>query len=201
MIELTKTKLIISLLACFALHTAVLADSNRQRNSGRSSCDVVSLNGSGKLLEDGRIVGQETLTILATGEQVEVEFTTMPLGALNIDQTTGAVTLGASHDFTGVNNRRVNFTTFDEITVVPLGDAGPDAEVPDASCLTNACGLIFKLKLETGHGRYNCGEIVSGLNSDPSAPFPFTSFVDPASLHPAGDTVSLNSIGKLCKCN
>lgn len=194
MINITKPKLAISVLACFALHTAVLADSNRERNNGKSSCDVVSLNGSGKLLEDGRIVGKEALAILATGEKVEVEFSTMPLGALNVDQTTGAVTLATSHDFTGVNNRKVNFTTFDEITVVPLGDT-------DATCNSNACGLTFKLKLETGHGRYNCGEIVSGFNTDQAAPIPFTSFVDPFNPLPNGDTVHLNSIGKLCKCS
>lgn len=197
MIKLIKSKLVISLLACFALQTTVLADGNRKNERNQNSCDVVSLNGSGKLLEDGRIVGKEVLTIIGTDKQIEVEFTTMPLGALNVDQTTGAVTLGASHDFTGVKSRRVNFTTFDEITVVPLGD--PETK-PDASCQANACGLIFKLKLETGHGRYNCGEIVSGYNTDPSALIPFTSYVDPSTQLPNGDTVSLNSIGKLCKC-
>ena len=193
-INLINPKLAISILACFALHTTVFADSSRERSSGKSSCDVVSLNGSGKLLADGRIVGTETLTVIGTEKKVDVEFTSMPLGVLNADQTTGAVTLGVSHDFTGVNNRQVNFTTFDEITVVPIGE---DA---NADCRTNICGLIFKLKLETGHGRYNCGEIVSGINVDPNATIPFTSFVDPFNSAD-GNTVQLNSFGKLCKCN
>lgn len=194
MSKLTKNKLIISIVACFALQTAVLADGSREGKRNKNSCDVISLNGSGKFIQEGIIVGKEILTNIATGEQQEVEFTTMPLGALNVDQTTGAVTLGASHDFTGVNNRRVNFTTFDEITVVPLDGT-------DATCQANACGLIFKLKVETGHGKYNCGEIVSGYNTDLSAVIPFTSYVDPLNPLSNGDTVSLNSMGKLCKCN
>lgn len=194
MVKLTKSKLVFSILACFALQTTVMADSDRDRKRVKSMCDVVSLNGTGKLLEDGRIVGVETLSIMGTEKKVEVEFTTMPLGVLNVDQTTGVVTLATSHDFTGVKNRRVNFTTFDEITVVPL-------EGDDATCKANACGLIFKLKVKMGHGRYNCGEIVSGLNTDPSAQIPFTSYVIPDPTNLEADTVTLNSIGKLCKCN
>ena len=125
---------------------------------------------------------------------IEVEFTATPLGALEVDQTTGAVTLAASHDFTGVKNHSINFTTFDEITIVPLGGS-------DATCSQNACGLIFKLKLETGHGSYNCGETASGYDTDPTAQIPFTSFVNPLSPAPNGDTVILNSLGKLCKCS
>ncbi len=191
---LAKSKLVLSILICFAIPAAVLADDNGRQQRGNNSCDVVTLKGSGKLLEDGRLVGMSTLTIFGKEKQLEVEFTSMPLGALKVDQTTGAVTLAASHDFTGVKNRRVNFTTFDEITVVPLGGT-------DTRCQDNLCGLIFKLKVETGHGRYNCGEIVSGYNTDTSALIPFTSYVDPFNSLPNGDTVSLNSIGKLCKCN
>lgn len=196
MIKLTKTKLIFSIISCFTLQTTALADDNRERDRGKNACDVVSLNGTGQLLPGGRIVGKETLTIIGTEKQVEVEFTTIPLGALKVEPNTGTVTLGASHDFAGVNNRKINFTTFDEIKVIPLVE---DGVVGDANCRTNPCGLIFKLKLEKGHGKYNCGEIVSGFNTDPDAQIPFTSYVIPSET--GGDTVTLNSIGKLCKCN
>ena len=136
----------------------------------------------------------ETLSIIGTDEKIEVEFAATPLGVLELSET-GAVTMATSHDFKGVDNKRINFTSFDEITVVPLGE---DA---NARCLNNACGLKFKLTVKTGNGRYNCGEIVSGYNTDVTATIPFTSFVDPSrSIGADGDTVVLNSVGKLCNC-
>jgi len=194
MIKPMILKLIGALLMCFTLPTMVMADGGHNRDHEKSLCDVVSLNGTGKLLEDGRIVGTEIISLIGEDKQLEVEFTATPLAALDINQTTGAVTLAASHDFTGSNNRSINFTTFDEITIVPLGGS-------DATCVQNACGLIFKLKLETGRGRYNCGETASGFNTDPAAQIPFTSFVNPLNPAPNGDTVFLNSVGKLCKCS
>lgn len=194
MIKRTKGKQIFTVLACFIIQPTVIAGSSHDRDSGKSLCDVVSLNGTGKLLEDGRIVGTEILSITGTEKQIQVKFTATPLAALEVDQATGSVTLAASHDFTGLKKRSVNFTTFDEITIVPLGGS-------DATCVQNACGLIFKLKLETGHGRYNCGEIASGFNTDPAAQIPFTSFVNPLNPGPDGGTVILNSLGKLCKCS
>lgn len=184
------TRLVFAVLTFFAFQATAMAGDRHEK----SLCDVVSLSGTGKLLEDGRIVGTEILSIVGTEKQIEVQFTTTPLAAVDVDQGTGAVTLVASHDFTGVKNRSVNFTTFDEITIVPLGGS-------DATCVQNACGLIFKLKLETGHGRYNCGVTASGFNTDPAAQIPFTSFVNPLSPAPNGDTVILNSLGKLCKCS
>jgi len=196
MIRPTTSKLIFFILVFFASQTMVMAsdDHDRDRDRDKSLCEVVSINGTGKLLEDGRIVGAEKLSIIGTGMSIEVSFLTTPLGVLEVNQATGVVTLSASHDFTSVKGRSVKFTTFDAITIVPLGGI-------DATCVNNACGLIFKLKLETGDGRYNCGEIVSGFNTDPTAPIPFTSFVNPSSPAPNGDTVFLNSLGKLCKCS
>jgi hypothetical protein len=81
-----------------------------------------------------------------------------------------------------VNNRRVHFTSFDEITTVPLQG--------DPSCSQGECGLVFKLVLKKGIGDYNCGEIVSGY--DPT----LTSFTSTLQ----DNTLQLNSVGKLCKC-
>ena len=148
--------------------------------SSQTECDVVSLNGNGVRLDNGVIVGNETLTIVATGEQIPVEFTAVPLGVTDFEE--GQVTFITSHDFKGVNDRKVRFTTFDEIRTVPL-DADP-------SCVQGACGLVFKLVLEKGEGKYNCGQIVSGF--DPT----LTSFTSTLE----GDAVELNSVGKLCKC-
>jgi len=194
MINSLISKLIIALITIFAFQTLALANGYPNLGRNSNSCDVVSLNGTGRFLEAGRIAGAETLSFIDTDKQIAVEFTMTTLGTTEVDQGTGGVTLASSHDFTAVNNQKVNFTTFDEVTVVPLNGT-------DATCTQNACGLIFKLKLKTGNGRYNCGEIVSGFNPDPMAQIPFTSFVNPAEPALNGDTVFLNSTGKLCKCS
>ncbi len=149
-------------------------------NSDKTDCDVVTLAGSGTQLQNRVIVGNETLTVLATGEQIPVEFVAVPLGAIEFDA--GKVTFISSHDFKGVDDRKIRFTTFDKITTVPLEG--------DPSCATGACGLVFQLELETGSGRYNCGEIVSGYDET------FTAFTSTLQ----GGTLELNSMGKLCKC-
>ena len=179
--------LILATVSCCVMQTTAMAGDT-------SLCDVVSLNGTGTLLEDGRLVGTETLSVMGTEQATPVTFSMVTLGTIEIDQATGSVTLATSHDFRSENNRSVNFTTFDQVTVIPLGGSDP-------TCTQNACGLIFKLKLETGTGRYNCGELISGFNPDPSAAIPFTSYVNPLAPAPNGDTVSLNSLGKLCKCS
>jgi hypothetical protein len=148
--------------------------------SEQSDCDVVALNGSGTRLENGVIVGSEILTIVATGEQIPVEFTAVPLGLTNFKD--GEVTFITSHKFNDVNDGEINFTTFDEIRTVPLEG--------DPSCGEGACGLVFKLVLEKGAGNYNCGQIVSGYD------LTLTSFTSTLQ----GDTLQLNSVGKLCKC-
>ena len=148
--------------------------------SEQSGCDVVSLNGSGTRLENGVIVGSETLTIVATGEQIPIEFTAVPLGVTNFQD--GEVTFITSHQFNDVNGGKINFMTFDEIRTVPLDG--------DPSCVQGTCGLVFKLVLEKGEGNYNCGQIVSGYD------LTLTSFTSTLQ----GDTLQLNSLGKLCKC-
>lgn len=194
MINSLISKLFIALLTIFAFQTLALASGYPNLGRNSKSCDVVSLNGTGRFLEAGRLAGEEILSLIGTDKQIAVQFTMITLGTTEVDQGTSGVTLATSHDFTAVNNKKVNFTTFDEVTVVPLNGT-------DATCTQNACGLIFKLKLTTGNGRYNCGEIVSGFNPNPMAQFPFTSYVNPAEPAPNEDTVFLNSMGKLCKCS
>ena len=145
-----------------------------------TGCDLVMLNGSGTRLANGAIVGSETLTIVATGEQIPVTFTAVPLGITDFQN--GMATFASSHAFVGADNRRINFTTFEEIKTIPLQG--------DPSCEQGACGLVFKLVLEKGVGDYNCGQIVSGY--DPT----LTSFTSTLQ----GTSVQLNSVGKLCKC-
>jgi hypothetical protein len=146
----------------------------------RNGCDVVALSGSATRLDTGVIVGNETLTITATGEQIPVEFTAVPLGVTDFDGEQAKFI--SSHDFKGVHNRKVRFTTFDKLRTVPLEG--------DPSCGQGACGLVFQLVLEKGVGRYNCGQIVSGY--DPT----LTSFTSTLQ----GNVLELNSLGKLCKC-
>lgn len=147
----------------------------------QGDCDVVSLAGSGTRLENGAIVGSSTLTIVSTGEQTTVDFTAVPLGVTDFEE--GRVTFVSSHDFVGASPRKVQFTTFDKVTTVPLGE--------DPSCIKQACGLVFTLVLEKGVGDYTCGRIVSGY--DPTLTT-FTSTLQ-------GSTLDLNSAGKLCKCS
>lgn len=179
--------------ACLAFAATALADDRPNRDRYNERCDVVSLNGTARLLEGGRLEGTDIFTIIATGEEIEVDFSMVTLGTIEADQATGAATLLTSHDFASVKTRAIRFTTFDEIQVIPLGGTDP-------TCTMNLCGLIFRLKLETGRGRYNCGEVVSGLNPDPGALIPYTSYVDPFNATPSGDTAFLNSLGKLCRC-
>jgi hypothetical protein len=165
---------IMATLACLFGFGAAMA------GAAQSDCDVVALSGEGTRLDNGVIVGSETLTIVATGEEIPVEFTAVPLGVTNFEE--GEATFISSHEFKGVNDRKVRFTTFDEIRTVPLGT--------DPSCGEGACGLVFKLVLEKGEGKYTCGQIVSGF--DPT----LTSFTSTLE----GNTLELNSVGKLCKC-
>jgi len=172
-----KTKELGVILAVVSAFSAV---TNAVADNSVNGCDVVQLNGNGTRLESGVIVGSETLTIVATGEQIPVTFTAVPLGITDFQD--GKATFISSHDFKGVDNRRVNFTSFDEIKTVPLQG--------DPSCSQGQCGLVFKLVLKKGIGNYNCGEIVSGY--DPT----LTSFTSTLQ----GNTLQLSSVGKLCKC-
>ena len=163
-----------------AVVSGLAAVTNAVASNPESGCDVVTLSGSGTRLGSGVTVGNSTITVVATGEQIPVTFTAVPLGITDFQE--GKATFVSSHEFKGVNNRRVNFTTFDEIKTVPLQG--------DPSCGQGECGLVFKLVLKTGIGDYNCGEIVSGY--DPT----LTSFTSTLQ----GNTLELNSVGKLCKC-
>ena len=53
-----------------AVVTGLAAMSNAMAGNPGSGCDVVTLSGSGTRLESGVTVGSETLTIVATGEQI-----------------------------------------------------------------------------------------------------------------------------------
>jgi hypothetical protein len=177
-----RFSLMLAVVTCFSVLTNAVA--GKPSIKSETSCDIVSLSGSGTRLESGAIVGSETLTILATGEQIPVTFTAVPLGVTDFQPDNGQVTFVTSHDFNSVTGRRVAFTTFDEIKTVPVQG--------DPTCGQGECGLLFKLVLQKGSGDYNCGEIVSGY--DPTTLASFTSTLQ-------GNTLQLNSVGKLCKCN
>jgi hypothetical protein len=177
---------LLAVVSCFSTLTSAVAGNPGYAGNPANSCDVVALNGNGTRLESGAIVGSETLTIVATGEQIPVTFTAVPLGITEFQD--GKVTFITSHEFKAVVNGHKNghnlaFTTFDEIKTIPLQG--------DPTCGQGECGLIFKLVLEKGTGDYNCGEIVSGY--DPTTLASFTSTLQ-------GNAVQLNSVGKLCKC-
>ena len=65
---------VLAAVACFSVSTSATAG----KTDG--DCDVVSLSGNGTRLESGAIVGNETLTIVATGEQIPREFHGCPAG-------------------------------------------------------------------------------------------------------------------------
>lgn len=184
----TIAKMALAACACFVIFLT-----NASAGQAGNHCDVVSINGTGRLQADGRIIGNETISVAGKSGATSVKFVAVTLGIIHVDQTTGAANLATSHNFSSVNNHAIDFTTFDELTVIPLNGA-------DATCTQNVCGLVFKLKLEKGIGRYSCGEIVSGYNTDSAALIPFTSYVDPFNPATNGDTVVLHSMGKLCQC-
>ena len=173
-----KTSLSAIALGCLVCVTGAQADG--------SDCDLITLSGTGEVSLDLKITGNETLTVVESGKEIPVEFTADPLGIVELDITSGVSTSIYSHDFKSERGRKLAFTTLDEITIVPLGN--------DPQCINTPCGVVFRLKLTEGHGKYNCGEIVSGYDPDPNASIPFTSYA-------AGGVAYLNSRGKLCKCS
>jgi hypothetical protein len=164
-----------------------------------AECDLITLSGKGTVNPQTlRITGTETLMVRDSEKPIPMTFTAEPLGMVETG-TDGSVKLVYSHEFQSLDKRTLAFTTTDEIQVVPLPPFDEDAG-PDPTCQTNKCGLVFRLKLLEGHGRYNCGEIVSGYNpaykasSGATPESAFTSYSDKGTSY-------LNSQGKLCKCS
>lgn len=91
-------------------------------------------------------VGSMELTNLATGATQSVGVVTMLLGFTGPDS---AVT---SHEIQGPGTPGINLVTFDEATLVPTGTE-------------NEYTLLSHLKVKTGSGAYNCGEMVSDASS------------------------------------
>lgn len=164
-----------------------------------AECDVITLSGKGELNPESlTIAGTETLMVRGSDKAIPVEFTAEPLGVVEAGAD-GTVKSIYSHEFKSVGNGKLAFTTIDEIKVVPLppeDEQSVETWVPDPTCMTNMCGLVFRLKLIEGRSKYNCGEIVSGY--DPVALPPFSSYA-----YPDGNVIraELNSRGKLCKCS
>lgn len=178
MMKNIKTSLLTIAFGCFVCVTGANADG--------SDCDLITLSGIGNVSPDLTITGNETLTVADSGKETLVKFTADPLGIVEIDSTTGVSTSIYSHEFKSEGKGKLAFTTIDKITIVPLGT--------DPQCIKAPCGLVFQLKLTEGHGKYNCGEIVSGYDPNPAASIPFTSYSVDGVVH-------LNSRGKLCKCS
>ncbi|MBA3564412.1 MAG: hypothetical protein H0W33_10485 [Gammaproteobacteria bacterium] len=132
-------------------------------------CDLYSIAGVPKQhAENTPFIGELTLTNLITQEVSSVVSQTVLLGFLGAEE---AVT---SHDMESNDGGRIHITTFDDARLISSG--------PTTSA------LMSRLEIESGRGRYNCGEIVFSTPSE----------IDFAA--PGGPEASLQGLAKLCRC-
>lgn len=133
-----------------------------------NSCDAFALSGQTSQLDPaGPFNGQLELTNLVSGQTLTVKVSTLLLGQLNASAIT-------SHDVGG-SDGDIHFTTFDKAYLNPTG-------VPGEFALTS------HLKITSGLGRYNCGEIV--IDGDSTIRF------DQGGL----GSSQFAGLGKLCRC-
>jgi len=93
-------------------------------------------------------IGGMTLTNLATGQSHMAEVVTMLLGYTSSDMS-HAVT---SHEIRSAGSPGIDVVTFDEARLEPTAEPG---------VLT----LLSQLRVKTGSGAYNCGEMTTDFNS------------------------------------
>lgn len=141
-------------------------------------CDTVHFTGSTQQSAPNTpFVGDLTMTNLQTGQTASANVVTMLLGYTSGDGSR----VVTSHAINGGGASGVNIVTFDEAQLIPQGPG--------------VFTLISHMKVETGQGRYNCGELVIG--PDPFAPEnnPTISF----DLQGLG-TAEYSGFGRLCRC-
>ncbi|MGH8496152.1 MAG: hypothetical protein ACREVN_08445 [Gammaproteobacteria bacterium] len=132
-------------------------------------CDLYSIAGvTQQQAENAPFVGELTLTDLLTGNVSKVISKTTLLGLLGAEE---AVT---THDMDSNDGSRIHITTFDDSRLITSG--------PTTSA------LMSRLEVESGRGRYNCGEIVFSTPSE----------IDFAAA--GGPQATLQGLAKLCKC-
>ena len=156
-------------------------------------CDFFTFNGATtQVSPEAPFVGTIDFINLATGTVSMTSASTVLLGILGSDPMTGTLNSITSHDIETIGDGvRFRVTTFDEQSLVPLENFGisdPDFDF----------GLLGRLDVRTGVGRYSCGEIVSGLDVD-GTPLARIRLADPVSGAP-GQT-SLAGFAKLCLCD
>lgn len=134
-----------------------------------SKCDLYSIAGvTQQEAENAPFVGELTLTNLLTGHVSTVISQTVLLGFLGVEE---AVT---THDMDSNDRGRIHITTFDDARLISSG--------PTTSA------LMSRLEVESGRGKYNCGEIVFSSPSE----IDFTA--------PGGPEAHLQGLAKLCRC-
>ncbi len=176
-----------ALLLAGAAHAGDLAEQSPQR------CDFFTFFGATtQATPESPFVGTIDFINLANGNVSTTSASTVLLGILGQDPATGTLTSITSHDIETTGDEvPFRITTFDQQSLVPLANFG--IEDPDFDF-----GLLGRLVVKTGAGRYTCGEIVAGTGFD-GAPLAKIRLADPVTGLP-GET-SLNGFAKLCRCD
>jgi len=172
----------------------LVASTAAQANDANvARCDFFTYAGATtQVSPDAPFVGTIDFINLATGAVSMTSASTVLLGILGADPVTGTLSSITSHDIATVGDGvQFRLTTFDEQSLVPLENFGIDD--PDFDF-----GLLGRLEVKTGVGRYSCGEIVAGLDVD-GTPLARIRLADPVSGTP-GQT-SLAGFAKLCLCD
>ena len=134
-------------------------------------CDTVQFAGSTQqFAPDTPFVGEMTMTDLLTGESRSASVVTMLLGSVSADGSR----VVTSHEISGEGEPGVGLVTFDDAQLIPLGPG--------------VFTLISHMKVKSGKGAYNCGELVIGAGSTLSF-----------DLEGLG-TADYSGFGRLCRC-
>lgn len=143
-----------------------------------ADCDLVHFAGATQQYAvNTPFIGSMSVTNLETGESHQADVATVLLGSVSEDGGR-AVT---SHEIDADGEPGYQLVTFDDAQLIPQGQG--------------AFTLISHMKVKTGLGEYNCGELVIGAD----AANPENNSVVQFDLSGLGHA-SYSGLGRLCRC-
>jgi hypothetical protein len=159
-----------NLVTLAAAVTALLASA--AANAGAyPRCDTILFAGATEQQAPNTpFVGGLTMTNLRTGESSDAEVVTMLLGAVSEDGSR----VVTSHEIRADGEPGIGLVTFDDAQLIDQGGG--------------VFTLISHMKVKSGNGAYNCGELVIGA--------PSTVSFDGQGLGSA----EYSGFGRLCRC-
>lgn len=153
------------------------------------TCETVTAAGTlTQNTPDAPFEGTATIMVPATGEEITATVRTDVLGILGRDEEDGAVSGRSSTQVTAEGGVDLEYITFDDFTLVP---AEAFASAPEG--FTH--GIVSRDEVVRGTGRYNCGELVHGLDAQGQP----SSWLTVATPNRAGQ-FEFSSVGTLCDC-